>query len=46
MWLNVSVLDVNIPEDVRISNNKQAFEYVTLQVNEYLLRDIQDWSKI
>ena len=46
MWLNVSVLDVNIPEDVWISNNKQAFEYVTLQVNEYLLRDIQDWSKI
>ena len=29
MELNMSVLDVNIPEDVWISNNKQAFEYVS-----------------
>ena len=53
-WLNTSELDENIPEDVWIYNNKQASEYVSyntylkvsLEVNEYILRDIQNCSKI
>ena len=28
MWLNISELDVNMPEDVWIYDNKQASEYV------------------
>ena len=50
IWLNMSEFDVNMPEHVWIYSNKQTSEYVscntkvqvTLKVNEYLLRDIQN----
>ena len=50
----MSELDVNMADNVWMYNNKQASEYVSyntqrkikVEVNEYLLRDIQNWSKI
>ena len=47
IWLNMSHLDVNMPEYVCISDNRQVSDYVsynlqnevTLQVNKSLLKE-------
>ena len=40
IWLNMLQCVVNMPEYIWIYNNRQGYEQVTLQVNEYLLRNM------